>query len=129
MGFVMELNKQDNVLYIPFPNAYWSIDNIIFTTAGGEAYCEFSLNAWGSREAKHKELYPLEELSFGVGGPTGLAYAPKLYEWLATFPTLSLFPDDIPVAESEQREVLYAFVKDYLQLENYLDVFEDGQNG
>lgn len=124
MGIKMKLHKTDNVLYADFDNAYWSIDNIIFATQNGTAYTSFEFNTYASREAKSKMLHLMEEQVFDVGGAMGLAYSPLLHTWQATFPTLDIFPDGIPVAESDQKDVLYSFIKSHLGLTDYQNILE-----
>ena len=125
MAILMDLPKEDNVLYTDFPNAYWSIENIIFSTSNGVAYTQFSFFAYASRESKYKGMYPVE-VTLSWGGPIGLAYMPRLHSWEATFPTLDIFPDGIPVQESDQKDILYGFIKDYLNLSDVIDVLEEG---
>lgn len=124
----MNLPKTDNVLYADFPNAYWCIEGIVFSSMGGVPHVRFEFSAYASREAKYKNLAPIEA-TLSHGGPTGIAYNPRLHYWEAVFPAADLFPDGIPLTESEQRMILYDFIKVYLQLEDYEDVFEEGQNG
>lgn len=124
MGLLMNLPKQDNVLYIDFNNAYWSIDSIIFSNGSdGINYCTFTFNAYGSREAKLMNLTPIE-LTLQFGGPIGIAYTPKLHQWEGSFKSTDLFPTGIPVNESDQKDVLYMFIKSYLNLTDYTDVLE-----
>jgi hypothetical protein len=120
MGIIMTLPKEDSILYHTFADAYWSIDNIVFANGNGISYCSFEFNAYPSREAKHKSLEPVT-LTLSHGGPIGLAYQSLLHQWQATFPTCDIFPAGIPVSESDQKDVLYAFVKSYLQLNEYRD--------
>jgi hypothetical protein len=70
MAMLMDLPKEDNVLYTDFPNAYLSIEDIIFSTSDGVAYTQFSFFAYPSREAKYKAMYPVEA-TLGWGGPAG----------------------------------------------------------
>jgi len=124
MAILMNLPKEDNILYTDFPNAYWSIENIIFSTLNGCSYTQFNFCAYPSREAKYKTLFPVET-TLNWGGPVGMAYTPKLHSWEATFPTADIFPGSIPVSESDQKDTLYLFVKAYLHLTEVVDVLEE----
>ena len=123
----MKLPKEDNVLHCDFDTAYWCVEDIIFSNYNGTATCSFMFRAYPSREAKSMNMQPIIRPTEGpmmYGGPMGLAYIPILHQWEATFPTISLFPEGIPVSESDQKDTLYAFVKSYLSLTNYTDVLE-----
>lgn len=131
MGFTMKLAKENNHLYADFDNAYWSIDNVEFSThityegdvKTSTPIVSFSLRAYASRDAKIKEGKGFSStLSFG--GANALAYNPCLYEWKGIFETSLIFTSDIPTSEAEQKDVLYTFVKEYLQLTDYTDVIE-----
>lgn len=131
MGFIMKLEKQNNHLYADFDNAYWSIDNIEFSThivynnniKSTTPIVSFALRAYPTRDAKIKEGNGFSStLSFG--GANSISYQPALYEWRGIFETALIFTGDIPKSESEQKDILYAFIKSYLHLENYIDVIE-----
>lgn len=120
MGIIMRLPKEDNVLFEDFDQAYWCIESILFTTQNGVPYTQFEFNAYASKAARLKSLQPIER-TLGFGGAMGLCYQPRLHAWEATFPTMELFPAGIPVAESDQKDVLYVFLKQHLQLTDYVD--------
>ena len=132
MGFIMKLGKEDNHLHADFEDAYWSIDDVSFSTF--TSYSDtgiktsvptvaFSLKAYPSREAKTKEGEAIKP-TLGFGGPISVAVTPCLYEWKAVFESGSIFGDSIPLSEEEQKKILYQFVKDYLGLHDYCDVTE-----
>ena len=125
MGILMNLPKTDNVLYVDFPNAYWCIEGIVFSSMGGVPHVRFEFSAYASREAKYKNLAPIEA-TLSHGGPSGIAYNPRLHYWEAVFPAADIFPEGLPLAESDQKDVLYGFIKDYLGLTDVVDVLEEG---
>lgn len=127
MAFLMDIPKTDTIFYHEFKEAYWSIDSVLFTTQEGVAYTQLILVAYPSREAKYMDRVPLEEQAFHWGGPPAIAYSPKLHYWEATFETLDIFPEGIPVSEAEQKNVLYLYVKAFLGITDFTDVFEEGQ--
>lgn len=127
MGLLMKLPKEDNALYTDFDQAYWSIEDIMFANLNGQAYVEFSLFAYPSRETKPKNMEPMPTPTFVVGGPTNIAYSTRLYQWRESALTDQLFPDGIPLSESAQKDVLYSYVKERCCLVDYTDVLEDGQ--
>lgn len=116
MAIQMRLPKEDNVLYTDFEEAYWCIEGISFGSASGIAYTRFAFNAYPSKEAKLKAMAPIEP-TLEHGGPKGMAYQPVLHAWEAVVPTLGIFPGGIPVSETEQKDVLYAYVKQALGLQ------------
>lgn len=124
MGLKLTLKKQDNKMYYEFVDAYWKIENIIFSNANGVAYVSFELNAYPSREASKKYLATIEySNTIPVGGAFDLAYSPRIWYWEATFKTADVFPNGIPVSEAEQKDVIYALVKNYTGLQ-FEDVIE-----
>lgn len=127
MGLKLTIQKEDNYLYQDFIDAYWKIDEIIFSNADGESYVSFTLNAYPSRDASKKMLNSIEYSNvIPIGGTPRIAYEPRLWHWEACFKTLDVFEDGIPTTEAEQKDVLYLFVKEYVYtLSNKTVVFED----
>ena len=125
MAILMNLPKEDNVLYTDFPNAYWCIEGIVFSSMEGVPYVRFEFSAYASREAKYKNLAPIEA-TLSHGGPSGIAYNPRLHYWEAVFPAVDIFPEGLPLAESEQKDILYSFIKSYMGLSDFVDVLEEG---
>ncbi len=122
MGLKLTVPKADNALYTDFVDAYWRIENIVFSNANSVGYVSFELNTYPSRESANMNLHSISSNSFPVGGATAIAYSTKIRTWLATFKTADVFTS-IPLTEAEQKDVLYAFVKNYTGL-NFEDVFE-----
>lgn len=127
MGLKLTIPKQDNFLDYEFVDAYWKIDNIMFTNMNGESYVSFSLDAYPSRDASKKMLNSIEYSNvIPIGGTPRIAYEPRLWHWEACFKTLDVFEDGIPTTEAEQKDVLYLFVKQYVYtLSNKTVVFGD----
>ncbi len=123
MGLQLTVPKTANALYADFIDAYWRIDDIIFSNANGESYVTFELNTYPSRESANMSKKPLNDSTFSVGGATAIAYSTCIRSWQAQFKTADVFTNGIPVTEAEQKQVLYALVKSYTQL-NFADVLE-----
>nr|DAQ91117.1 MAG TPA: hypothetical protein [Bacteriophage sp.] len=124
MGLKLAIAEQDNVLYADFTDAYWKVDGIMFTNMDGESYVTFSLDAYPSREAAQKMLEPISCTgTISVGGAVGMAYEPRLWHWEASFKTMDVFPNGIPITESGQKDVLYQLVKAYTKMP-FEDVLE-----
>ena len=52
-----------------------------------------------------------------------MAYEPRLWHWEASFKTMDVFPNGIPITESGQKDVLYQLVKAYTKMP-FEDVLE-----
>lgn len=124
MGLQLTVYKEDNALYADFVNAYWRIDNIVFSNANGVGYVSFELNTYPSRESANMNLHSITSNTFPVGGATAIAYSTKIRTWLATFKSADVFTEGIPLTETAQKDVLYALVKSYTGLP-FTDVLED----
>lgn len=125
MGLKLTIQKEDNYLYHDFVDAYWKIDEIVFSNLDGESYVSFVLNAYPSREASKMMLKNIEYTGdMTVGGTPSIAYNPRLWHWEASFKTMDVFPNGIPITESEQKDVLYQLVKAYTNLP-FVDVLEE----
>jgi hypothetical protein len=119
MGLKLTLYKNDNCIYADFIDAYWSIENIQYSTTYGYA----DLYCYPSREAKYKQGEQITEFSYGFGGSIEPAYSPKLYHWALTFSNSEIFPNGIPLDENEQKTAIYNWVKNYTNLP-FEDVLE-----
>ena len=119
MGLKLTLSKNDNCIYADFVDAYWSVENIQYTTAYGYA----DLYCYPSREAKYKLGEAIKDFSFSFGGSIEPAYTTRLYHWGFTFSIASVFPDGIPLDENEQKTAIYNWVKSYTGL-GFEDVME-----
>lgn len=124
MGLQLTVYKEDNALYADFVNAYWRIENIVFSNANGVGYVSFELNTYPSRESANMNLHSITSNTFPIGGATAIAYSTKIRTWLATFKSADVFTDGIPLTETAQKDVLYALVKSYTGLP-FTDVLED----
>lgn len=124
MGLKLTLPKTDNFIGCDFIDAYWSIDNIEFGNYEGNAYVTFNLHTYASREAKYLNQTQVPNTGIPYGGSAEGYYRTILHNWLVQTEAQPLFPDGIPISESEQKDVLYQFVKDYTGLP-FEDVFEE----
>ena len=123
MGLRKTLTKENNHLNFDFTNAYWAISDLSYDTGS----CYFRLKAYPSREAKIKDLSPVEKSTLSFGGASYPVVNSALYVWEGIFPIADIFPAGIPLDEDLQKKVIYNFIKKYTA-ENFTDVFEEGQN-
>lgn len=131
MGLKMTLNKENNRLFTDFVDAYWSVDEIRYTTTE----MGFVLRCYPSREAKYKNLVPMEHpfivitLENGettsIGGIGNPVFDTELYRWECQLAIAEVFPDGIPVSADDQKTAIYEWVKAYSQFP-FEDVFENG---
>lgn len=122
MGLQFTLPKENNAFYTDFPDAYWSVDNISMGKDGDAVMVRFEFTAYPSREAKLNQDAMVNQLAFG--GPVFPHVNAALYRWVGLFQAIELFPEGMPIEESDQKDVLYAFVKSYLGLTDAIDVLE-----
>lgn len=120
MGLQLTLKKKDNSIYADFEDAYWSIENIQYTTTYGYA----DLYCYPSREAKYKKGEEIKDFTISVGGGMSPVYEPRLYHWAFTFPIADVFSVGIPLSEDEQKTAIYNWVKAYTGLP-FVDVMEE----
>ena len=123
MGLQFSLHKEYNSLYQDFPTAYWSVDNIALGKDGDAVMVRFEFTAYPSREAKQQENTQVSPLSFG--GSVFPHVQAALYQWVGLFSAAVIFPDGMPITEAAQKEVLYPFIKTYLQLSDAVDILEE----
>ena len=126
MGLLMTLEKENNVLYHDFHDAYWAIEDLRFQNDEGDSYTLFSLRAYPSREAKLKKR-EIFNSTLSFGGAESNVYSTVLYSWDGVLKTELVFPEGIPISEQEQKDAMYPFVISYLNLGDYTPVFEEGQ--
>lgn len=119
MGLQMTLAKEKNSLHYDFMDAYWSIDNITYSTS----VCAFDLHAYPTREAKLAYGTTHENPSIGYGGSNPFVNS-ILYTWSGEFAIKDLFPGGIPLDENSQKTTIYNFIKRYTGLP-FTDVIEN----
>lgn len=126
MGLKLTLKKEDNKMYYDFVDAYWKIEDVFFNNGSdGNSFLNFSLVAYPSREASKKILESIPNSpTIPVGGAGAIAYDPRIWYWSATFKTLEVFPNGIPITETEQKDEIYKLVKKYTGLP-FEDVLEN----
>lgn len=121
MGMQKVLLAQNNGLKVDFPNAYWRIENIIFSTEGADFYVSFQLHAYASYESasNNDEVTPL-----GVGTTT--IYSTVLYKWNAIEKWSVISTGLVPITEEGQKSILYPFIKSQVPyLSDAIDVLEE----
>ena len=130
MGLSLDLPKDKNQLYYDYINAYWAIDQVIYTTE----IIDFRLVAYPTREAKLRNYSTLENPSisnskgdrFGSANGAGTVSC-DLYTWHVALPITEIFSDGvIPAGKDAQYTAIYNWIKEYTQLP-FEDVFEDEQ--
>lgn len=122
MGLSMTLPKDKNQMYFEFEDAYWAIDQLLYTTD----LIDFRLVAYPTREAKLKNYTTLENPSIGYGTANGAGtVACGLYTWHVSMDLTIIFPDGvIPAGRDAQYTAIYNWIKEYTQLP-FEDVFEE----
>ena len=119
MGLQLTLDKTKNHMYMTFEDAYWAIDNVVYTTE----LIDFSLKAYPNRESKLMDRHILENPSIGYGSGKNTADS-SLYEWHVTMNLNEVFTDgSIPAGRDAQYTAIYNWIKEYTQLD-WVDVFE-----
>lgn len=119
MGLKLTLPKEDNRLYYDFVDAYWSVDDIKYTTQT----VSFVLHCYPSREAKHMNNSDITEHSFQFGSASPNIRFTVLYSWETYAMVTDIFPGGIPLSENEQKTALYNWVKSYTGMP-FVDVYE-----
>ena len=121
MGLQLTLPKTKNQMYFDFENAYWAIDNVLFSYE----IIDFSLIAYPSREAKLHDRMILVDPSVGFGGPAGAgSVSCALYQWHVTMALTEIFPTgQVPAGRDAQYTALYNWIKAYTGLP-FTDVLE-----
>ena len=125
MGLQLTLSKEHNQMYSDFIDAYWAIDNLLYTTD----QIDFSLFAYPSRDAKLKNHSQLEDPSIGIGGPIGGGMVNcALYQWHVTMAITNIFPDGvIPAGRDAQYTAIYNWIKESTGLP-FVDVLENQES-
>ena len=122
MGLCLTLSKDNNCLFTDFPDAYWVVRDVMYSTA----HVSFNLICYPSREARYQDNHDMAVPSLPVGGPSLDVYRSELYRWRGQFAIVDIFPKGIPINPDEQMRTLYSFVKFYTGLA-FNDVLEQGQ--
>ncbi len=120
MGLQLTLAKENNRQYSDYVDAYWSVDDIGYTTRT----VSFRLNCYPSREAKYRNLNQMPGSTLPVGSASPEVYDTILYSWETYAMITDIFPQGIPLSEDEQKTAVYNWVKAYTKLP-FEDVLED----
>ena len=120
MGLQLTLAKENNRQYFDYVDAYWSVDDIGYTTQ----IVSFRLNCYPSREAKYKNLNQMPTSTLPIGSASPAVYDTVLYSWETYAMITDIFPSGIPLDENEQKTAIYNWVKAYTKL-SFKDVLED----
>ena len=119
MALQMTLAKDKNTMYFDFPNAYWVIEDLNYTTTA----VVFRLNVYPNRESKLMQNHVLENPSVGFGGAMNVVSS-RLYTWQAVTEITNIFPSGIPLSVNEQKTAIYEWIKSYTELP-FIDVLEE----
>lgn len=121
MALQMTLAKDKNTMYFDFPNAYWVIEDLNYTTKA----VVFRLNVYPNRESKLMQNHVLDNPTVGVGGAMNVVSS-RLYTWQAVTEITNIFPNGIPLSADEQKTAIYNWIKSYTGLP-FIDVLEEEQ--
>lgn len=120
MGLQLTLAKENNRLYHDFTGAYWSADDITYTTS----VVRFTLHCYPSREAKYKHNNNMPASTLPIGSASPNIYFTILYSWETYVMITDIFPTGIPLSEDEQKTAIYNWIKSYTGLP-FVDVLEN----
>lgn len=128
MGLKLTVKKEDNLMYYTFVDAYWKIDEIIFSNEQGNTYVSYHLNAYPSREASKMHMAQIAYSGeIHVGGTPSVAYTTIIRHFEDAHYANEIFTNGtIPMTEAEQKDAIYAFIKRFTGLP-FEDVFEEEQ--
>ena len=118
MGLKLTLQKDKNLMYYDFIDAYWAISEVLYTVDT----IDFRLKAYPTREAKLMDRQTLENPSIGYGSGSPVVDC-SLYEWHVNMALSIIFPEGIPMGRDAQYTAIYNWIKEYTQLP-FTDVFE-----
>ena len=121
MGLRLTLSKENNTLYYDFFDAYWHIENIVYTTTqvGGVLKC------YPSRESSLKNETKISP-NLNIGNSIFPLVDACIYRWDFIFDLSKVFKDNIPLDKNEQITSIYEYVKKYTGLP-FKDVYEEEQ--
>lgn len=120
MGLRLALEKDKNKMYFDFPDAYWAIENVIFSYD----LIDFSLRAFPSRESKLANNQILSDPTIGFGSGSKVVNS-ILYEWHVRIELTDIFPSGaIPAGKDAQYTAIYRWIKAYTDLP-FEDVLEE----
>lgn len=119
MGLQLTLEKSNNRQYFDYENAYWSVDDISYTTS----VVKFVLNCYPNRDAKLKHLTEMPTPTLPIGSASPNVFDTILYSWETYVAITDIFPKGIPLSEDEQKTAIYKWVKEYTKLP-FVDVIE-----
>lgn len=119
MGLQLTLEKANNRQYTDYVDAYWSVDDIAYTTQT----VSFRLQCYPSREAKYKNLNQMPTSTLPIGSASPDIYDTVLYLWETYAMITDIFPNGIPLDENEQKTAIYNWVKNFTGLP-FVDVLE-----
>lgn len=126
MGFLINLSKESNFMYMDYPEAYWYLDNVRTIYEQGVQKVLYDVSAYPSREVKNNEgLWLVSAYPFGY--PTKSQVDSCLYRFTDKHPTAEIFPNGMPADLSQVKSILYNHFKTYLDElgVEYTDVLEE----
>ncbi len=121
MGFKANLSKSSNVMGIDWQDAYWNISSIRIDSNAQAVVVE--LCAYPTKEAMLLQNTALVA-DYQFGTPTSEGVDCVLYRWQGAFSLSTTFPNGIPISVSEQKQILYPLVKNFLGITEWEDILE-----
>lgn len=118
MGLSLTINKINNFLYMDIVDAYWSIDEISYTTNVGY----MTIHIYPSREAKFKTATGFHPI-LPVTAEDFELVSPIIDTIKIRFNLIDVF-DSIPLDINEQKTLLYIYFKQLTGLP-FKDVLEE----
>lgn len=130
MGFLINLPKTSNRMYMDFEKAYWYLDNIrVIYDDNDIQKVLYDVTAYPSREIRDNEGLWLAP-AYPFGQPTSSRVDSCLYSFTDIHAVSEIFPDGIPYDKVQVKKILYEHFKQYLDSLGieYTDVLEETQS-
>ena len=123
MAIQMKLLKENNHINIDFNNAYWVIENVGIKIENDSLLYGFNFNAYANQEAcENSRIYKQVDL-LNFGSPKETVINSLLYSFRGIYQASYIFPEGIPNNKDEQLAILYPFIKQELNLTDFMDIF------
>ena len=124
MAIQMKLFKGNNHINIEFNNVYWVIENVCIKIENNSLLYGFNFNAYANKEAcENSRIYKQVDL-LNFGSPKETIINSLLYSFRGIYQTRYIFPEGIPNNKDEQLVILYTFIKQELNLTDFIDIFD-----
>ena len=122
MAIQMKLLKENNHMNIDFNNAYWVIENVGIKIENESLLYGFDFNAYANKEScdNSRNFKEVKLLNFGTSKE--LVVNSLLYSYRGIYQASNIFPEGIPNNKDEQLAILYPFIKQELNLTDFIDI-------